>query len=152
MLGTGGFIAPEIIRQEPFGKAADLWSVGVMLYQMISGHMPFMPAKTSLTKPVPFASPVWKNASSLAKDLIRSLLEKDPAHRIDANTALQHPWIQTIQHLRPSFPHFVPAAIPTWISPGNQARARTRSKIGEEMEEDRARDKRSKSTSAIMEY
>ncbi|CAM9827022.1 unnamed protein product, partial [Discosporangium mesarthrocarpum] len=108
LLGTGGYIPPEIIRQDPFGKSADLWSVGVMLYQMLSGRMPFMPAKTCLTKRVSFSGPLWTNVSSEAKDLIRGLLKKVPSERLDADGALQHPWIETIHHLRPSFPHFVP--------------------------------------------
>ncbi|CAM9747951.1 unnamed protein product, partial [Hapterophycus canaliculatus] len=108
LFGTGGYIAPEIMNQQPFGKPADLWSVGVMLYQMISGRLPFIPARVCVTKPVSFPAAVWTDVSVGVKELIEGLLEKDPSQRLTAAQALQHPWIQTIHHLRPSFPHFVP--------------------------------------------
>eukprot|EP00903_Cladosiphon_okamuranus_P019694 g18097.t2 len=108
LFGTGGYIAPEIMSQQPFGKPADLWSVGVMLYQMISGRLPFIPARVCVTKPVSFPSAVWADVNVGVKNLIEGLLEKEPSQRLTATQALQHPWIQTIHHLRPSFPHFVP--------------------------------------------
>lgn len=110
LCGTGGFIAPEILRQQPFGKAADLWSVGVMLYQMISGRMPFMPARNCLDKPVVFGVGSWRMISDEAKNLITLLLEKDPSKRITADEALSHPWLESVQHLKSGFPHFVPTA------------------------------------------
>ncbi|CAM9477051.1 unnamed protein product [Ascophyllum nodosum] len=108
LFGTGGYIAPEIMSQQPFGKAADLWSVGAMLYQMISGRLPFIPARACVSKPVSFPAAVWTDVNIGVKDLICGLLEKDPSQRLTADQALHHPWIQTIQHLQPFFPHFVP--------------------------------------------
>ncbi|CAM9848637.1 unnamed protein product, partial [Phaeothamnion confervicola] len=93
MLGTGGYIAPEIMRQVPFGQEADLWSVGVMCYQMICGRMPFMPARSCLTRPANLSGPTWDKVSAECVDLIKRLLEPDPAKRLTARQALQHPWI-----------------------------------------------------------
>ncbi|CAN0115547.1 unnamed protein product [Ectocarpus sp. 6 AP-2014] len=116
LFGTGGYIAPEIMSQQPFGKPADLWSVGVMLYQMISGRLPFIPARKCVTKPVSFPAAVWADVNVGVKSLIEGLLEKEPSQRLTAAQALQHPWVQTIHHLRPSFPHFVP-------KPGSMSRS-----------------------------
>lgn len=57
--GTGGFIAPEIMRKQPFGKPADMWSIGVVAYRMLSGTLPFIPATKCLDTPVSFKGKVW---------------------------------------------------------------------------------------------
>ncbi|CAM9589011.1 unnamed protein product [Chrysoparadoxa australica] len=88
LVGTGGYIAPEIMRHESFGKAADLWSVGVMLYQMLSGRMPFVPARACLASPVGFPPAAWRDVDPKCKDLIQKLLDKDPATRLTAEQVL----------------------------------------------------------------
>mmetsp|Transcript_8127 Transcript_8127/g.12324 ORF Transcript_8127/g.12324 Transcript_8127/m.12324 type:complete len:695 (-) Transcript_8127:85-2169(-) len=108
LCGTGGFIAPEILRQQPFGKPADMWSIGVMIYHMLSGRMPFAPARKCLDNPPSYTGVVWKNTSCEAKELIDKLLEKDPSKRITAAEALEHPWLESVQHINTDFPHFVP--------------------------------------------
>ncbi|KAG5188569.1 hypothetical protein JKP88DRAFT_347858 [Tribonema minus] len=112
LCGTGGFIAPEIMRQQPFGKAADMWSVGVMIYQMLCGRMPFMPARACLERPPSYLGATWRNVSEEAKDLINKMLERDPSKRLTAAEALEHPWLESVQYLESGFPHFVPTAAP----------------------------------------
>jgi len=91
--GTGGYIAPEILKGEPFGKPADLWGLGVLCYQMLCGLFPFIPANKCLTHPVSFEGRVWAGVSKEAKDFIAGLLVVDQRQRMNTKQALAHPWI-----------------------------------------------------------
>lgn len=106
--GTPLYIAPEVLNAglfktgPPYGLAADMWSLGVILYVLLCGYPPFR-AKTQndqFKKVVAgkFDFPeqkVWGTISAEAKDLIVKLLVLDPAGRLTAEQALQHPWMQT---------------------------------------------------------
>uniref|UniRef100_A0A7S2V0R7 Protein kinase domain-containing protein n=1 Tax=Fibrocapsa japonica TaxID=94617 RepID=A0A7S2V0R7_9STRA len=106
MTGTEGFMAPEILMKQPYGKLVDQWSVGALLYKMLTGLMPFIPTRACLERPAAFPEYMWKRHSPHAKEVVVGLLTVDADKRLRAQEALQHEWFESISHLRPSFPHF----------------------------------------------
>ncbi|CAM9711819.1 unnamed protein product, partial [Discosporangium mesarthrocarpum] len=96
--GTEGFVAREVLVQEPYGKAADMWSVGCMLYKVLSGRMPWIPSRACLQRPLAMSGPLWSKVSQEAKDLVKELLEMDQNLRLDASQALHHAWFEGIDH------------------------------------------------------
>jgi len=99
MYGTPFFVAPEVIRGEPYGPAVDCWSCGVLLYNMLSGTLPFDGANIkdvlrrvrSGSYDLPDSE--WADISPAAKDLVAGLLFLDSKKRLTAAEALEHPWI-----------------------------------------------------------
>ena len=100
-VGSPYYMAPEmVVRGSPgYGPEADIWSCGVCLYTFLSGRLPF-PGETSAevftairNNGVDYAHPVWRGVSSAARDLLRRILEKDPAKRITAEGILTPPWM-----------------------------------------------------------
>ena len=47
--GTFEYMAPEMIKKNLYGKEIDIWALGILLYEMIHGHSPFRPRKSSFT-------------------------------------------------------------------------------------------------------
>jgi serine/threonine protein kinase len=92
-------VAPEVLKNEPYGSAVDMWSIGVILYILLCGFPPFYhESTTQLYKQIKkgeydFPAPYWTEVSEEAKDLVRKLLCVDPAKRLTAQQVLQHPWI-----------------------------------------------------------
>ena len=78
--GTPGYVAPEILLEKPYNGSCDFWSMGVVLYILLSGEPPFFDEDNfvmyELIKAGQFRmeSPVWAGISAEAKDLIRSIL------------------------------------------------------------------------------
>uniref|UniRef100_UPI00398EF6DA death-associated protein kinase 1 isoform X4 n=1 Tax=Pristiophorus japonicus TaxID=55135 RepID=UPI00398EF6DA len=100
IFGTPEFVAPEIVNYEPLGLEADMWSIGVITYILLSGASPFLgDSKLETLANVSavnyeFDEEFFKNTSGLAKDFIRKLLVKDPKKRMTIEDSLQHPWIK----------------------------------------------------------
>mmetsp|Transcript_331 Transcript_331/g.1114 ORF Transcript_331/g.1114 Transcript_331/m.1114 type:complete len:443 (+) Transcript_331:185-1513(+) len=98
MYGTPFFVAPEVIRGENYGPGVDIWSCGVLLYNMLSGQLPFEGATLSevlkrvKSGKVDFPEEQWSSISPEAKKLVRGLLDYDPARRYSAKQALADPW------------------------------------------------------------
>lgn len=97
--GTPGYVAPEILEQLPYTKTCDYWSIGVVLFILLSGCPPFYDEDNFVLfekiKNVEFNfdAPAWKSVSSEAKDIICKLLVKDPEGRLTPDEFLAHPWI-----------------------------------------------------------
>eukprot|EP00906_Rhabdomonas_costata_P026410 RCo037610 len=99
--GTTAYMAPEILCGEPYGKAVDMWSLGVIIYHLLSGGYPFDGAKNEeLTDniiaghfKIPDDGP-WAEVTAGAKDVIRKLLVVDPRKRWSAIECLNHPWVR----------------------------------------------------------
>jgi len=97
--GTPGYVAPEILKSESYGKEVDLWSIGVILYILLCGFPPFYSERTDeLYNQIKrgeyeFPDPYWTEISFAAKDLVRKLLTVNPKRRYTAEQALKHPWI-----------------------------------------------------------
>ena len=97
--GTPGYVAPEILEQKPYQYECDYWSIGVVLFILLSGCPPFFDednfALFEKIKKVDynFDAPTWENVSEEAKDVINRLLVADPAKRMSPDEFLKHPWI-----------------------------------------------------------
>ena len=107
--GTPGYVAPEVLEQSvthgqlrKYGTSCDMWSVGVIVYILLSAAPPFY-GKTDaeMNRRIKqgvykFPDKYWAHISSAAKDFIGRLLTVDPTRRMSAGEALQHDWIVSI--------------------------------------------------------
>nr|XP_018916993.1 PREDICTED: calcium/calmodulin-dependent protein kinase type 1-like isoform X4 [Bemisia tabaci] len=97
--GTPGYVAPEVLAQKPYGKAVDVWSIGVISYILLCGYPPFYDENDAnlfaqiLKGEFEFDSPYWDEISDSAKDFIRNLMCVDVEKRYTCKQALGHPWI-----------------------------------------------------------
>jgi serine/threonine protein kinase len=87
--GSPAYISPEIFRGEPYTVKSDIWSLGVILYAITHGTLPFEVAEMIPT----FRPPVSPALSPPLKDLIDALLKKRDDERIDTKRLRNHPWI-----------------------------------------------------------
>jgi len=101
--GTPQYFAPEVLRRQNtvagrgrYGREADMWSLGVILYILLSGAPPFDVTSNmesiALSK-IQFQGERWTCVSSNAKDLVKKLLMKDPKKRLNVIQACSHEWI-----------------------------------------------------------
>jgi calcium/calmodulin-dependent protein kinase I len=102
--GTPGYVAPEIIRGDPYGSEVDIWSMGVICYVLLAGYPPFYEDPRSGTYPhklyrdirmgrYHFHPERWGNISPEAVDMIKKMLCLDQKERWTAQQLLAHPWI-----------------------------------------------------------
>ncbi|EAT36480.1 AAEL011441-PA [Aedes aegypti] len=97
--GTPGYVAPEVLAQKPYGKAVDVWSIGVISYILLCGYPPFYDENDAnlfaqiLKGEFEFDSPYWDEISESAKDFIRNLMCVNVEKRFTCKQALAHPWI-----------------------------------------------------------
>ena len=93
--GSPVYTAPEVIKRVSYGKSADIWSLGVLLYLMATGQFPFedesMPKLLHKVTHEPV--PVPQGVSKELRDLLQKLLQKQPEMRIDITEIFDHPWI-----------------------------------------------------------
>jgi len=104
--GTPNYLAPEVLKECGYDKKVDVFSLGVIMYFLLRGYLPFddpnqgeILKKTYRSEP-PMTDAHWANISEEGKDLVKKLLEKDPKNRIDIEDALKHPWIQNREALK----------------------------------------------------
>eukprot|EP00731_Ephydatia_muelleri_P033706 Em0036g10a len=89
------YSCPEMLQPGPYsGKAADMWSLGVILYTLLVGHYPFFDMNLQILFSKIQAGHYYipKFISPLGCSLIASLLCHNPCRRLSAETALEHPW------------------------------------------------------------
>ncbi|PBC28961.1 Calcium/calmodulin-dependent protein kinase type [Apis cerana cerana] len=120
--GTPGYVAPEVLAQKPYGKAVDVWSIGVISYILLCGYPPFydendanlfaqilkgtilvlvccyihasvVKANQTVIGEFEFDSPYWDDISDSAKDFIHKLMCVNVEERYTCKQALAHPWI-----------------------------------------------------------
>lgn len=97
--GTPGYVAPEVLKNEPYGPPVDMWSLGVILYILLCGFPPFYHENTAaLYKQIKmgrydFPAPYWSDISDSAMDLVKKLLTVQPEKRATPDDVLAHPWI-----------------------------------------------------------
>ncbi|POM74356.1 CAMK/CAMK1 protein Kinase [Phytophthora palmivora] len=97
--GTLNYVAPEVLALVGYGREADIWSLGVIMYLLLRGELPFYgKAKSEVIQKTLHAEinleidPAWRSVSPAGKSLLRGLLTKDPARRLTAQDALLHEW------------------------------------------------------------
>ncbi|KAJ1984410.1 Calcium/calmodulin-dependent protein kinase type I [Dimargaris verticillata] len=114
--GTAGYMAPEILAEQAYGKPVDLWAVGVLTYLLLSGYMPFEYGNhggssedyalihEGFDRGTLYFDPpeLWTGLSNRSKDFISHLLALDPAQRMTAEQALSHPWLRSFDHRFPA--------------------------------------------------
>jgi len=101
-VGTLDYKAPEVCLCRPYGNSCDCWSLGVVLYEMLSGELPCVfTSDESVVEfaqnGVQFTSNKWANVSESAKDLIRHLLEFEPEKRYTCEDALASQWLASAE-------------------------------------------------------
>ncbi|XP_008058906.1 death-associated protein kinase 2 isoform X1 [Carlito syrichta] len=106
IFGTPEFVAPEIVNYEPLGLEADMWSIGVITYILLSGASPFLGDTKQETLSnitavsYDFDEEFFSQTSELARDFIRKLLVKETRKRLTIQEALRHPWITSEGEVR----------------------------------------------------
>ncbi|KAI8073461.1 kinase-like domain-containing protein [Gilbertella persicaria] len=91
--GTVSFASPEILMSQPYrAEPAEIWSLGVLLFTLLFGEIPFPDSKSAIEGRIikPKIS-----VSNECKHLIDSLLKKNPEHRLDIHQVLKHPWFSS---------------------------------------------------------
>lgn len=104
--GTQAYLAPEVLNNEKYDTACDIWSLGVVLYVMLCGYPPFDSESNEenlaniKAGKFEYASPDWDNITAngtypvtAAKDLVKKMLTPDPKMRITADQIIKHPWL-----------------------------------------------------------
>ncbi|XP_043579673.1 calcium/calmodulin-dependent protein kinase type II delta chain isoform X21 [Bombus pyrosoma] len=97
--GTPGYLSPEVLKKEPYGKPVDIWACGVILYILLVGYPPFWDEDQHRlyaqikAGSYDYPSPEWDTVTPEAKNLINQMLTVNPSKRITASEALKHPWI-----------------------------------------------------------
>lgn len=98
--GSDFYLAPEVIKQEEYGREIDIWAVGVITYVLLSGSLPFFNNvlhklyRQIVERDLSFPEQAWKNVSKGALDFILRLLQVRAGDRLTADQALSHPWLR----------------------------------------------------------
>ena len=106
-VGTPVYAAPEVVEQKSYGAAVDMWSLGVIAYILVTGAMPRDLWKSALKygrvteDDFGFDCYEWDTVSSKARDFVRACLAYNPAKRLSAKDALEHPWMKHVSNVRP---------------------------------------------------
>jgi hypothetical protein len=101
IVGTLGYMAPEVLMGKEYNFSADVWAIGVIAYLLLTGYLPFDDEqedkeviRKTLFESIPFYNDSWKNISSKAKDFIKKILKKDKEERITIEGILSDPWFE----------------------------------------------------------
>ncbi|XP_034779571.1 ribosomal protein S6 kinase alpha-3 isoform X3 [Acipenser ruthenus] len=132
---TANFVAPEVLKKQGYDAACDIWSLGVLLYTMITGFTPFANGPEDTPEEIlarigsgkfSLTGGYWNSVSNEAKDLVSRMLHVDPHQRLTAAQVLRHPWIVHRDRLpqyqlnRQDAPHLVKGAMAATYSALNR--------------------------------
>jgi len=110
--GSDFYLAPEVIKQEEYGREIDIWAVGIITYVLLSGSLPFFHNvlhklyRQIVERDLSFPENSWKNVSKGALDFILRMLQVRPGDRLTADMALSHPWLRGRSATDSSFSSF----------------------------------------------
>ena len=108
MCGSPMYMAPEIMGKQNYNKQTDLWSIGMILYEMLYGYHPYRSCKSlpeikdaigNNSLEIPPADNKNKDVSLECLNLLRKLLQKDVGNRITWDDFFHHPWINKYQYI-----------------------------------------------------
>mmetsp|Transcript_28809 Transcript_28809/g.69183 ORF Transcript_28809/g.69183 Transcript_28809/m.69183 type:complete len:328 (+) Transcript_28809:32-1015(+) len=91
--GTSGYFSPEEVDAKPYGPKADIFALGITLFQLLGGYEPFYPAQ-NFSDPLEFMEEYWSDVSPACISFLTQLLQMSPEDRPTASEALQHAWFQ----------------------------------------------------------
>ncbi|XP_074850178.1 ribosomal protein S6 kinase alpha-3 isoform X2 [Carettochelys insculpta] len=132
---TANFVAPEVLKRQGYDAACDIWSLGVLLYTMLTGYTPFANGPDDTPEEIlarigsgkfSLSGGYWNSVSATAKDLVSKMLHVDPHQRLTAAQVLKHPWIVDCDQLpqyqlnRQDAPHLVKGAMAATYSALNR--------------------------------
>ncbi|XP_029459249.1 ribosomal protein S6 kinase alpha-3 isoform X1 [Rhinatrema bivittatum] len=132
---TANFVAPEVLKRQGYDAACDIWSLGVLLYTMLTGYTPFANGPDDTPEEIlarigsgkfSLTGGYWNSVSDTAKDLVSKMLHVDPHQRLTAAQVLRHPWIVLCDQLpqyqlnRQDAPHLVKGAMAATYSALNR--------------------------------
>ncbi|KAJ8266973.1 hypothetical protein GJAV_G00136780 [Gymnothorax javanicus] len=132
---TANFVAPEVLKKQGYDAACDIWSLGVLLYTMLTGFTPFANGPDDTPEEIlarvgsgkfSLTGGYWNTVSAEAKDLVSNMLHVDPHQRLTAAQVLRHPWIVHKDQLpkyqlnRQDAPHLVKGAMAATYSALNR--------------------------------
>jgi serine/threonine protein kinase len=100
-VGTGGYQAPEILAGSEYDEKCDIWSLGVCLWAMVSGGLPFSTQNHSARMLVQEVGELVypRSFSPLLTDLIRRMFAVKPHERPTLLQLQGHPWLKDLQQL-----------------------------------------------------
>ncbi|XP_038613110.1 ribosomal protein S6 kinase alpha-3 isoform X3 [Tachyglossus aculeatus] len=132
---TANFVAPEVLKRQGYDAACDIWSLGVLLYTMLTGYTPFANGPDDTPEEIlarigsgkfSLSGGYWNTVSDTAKELVSKMLHVDPHQRLTAAQVLRHPWIVHWDQLpqyqlnRQDAPHLVKGAMAATYSALNR--------------------------------
>lgn len=94
------FSAPEVLKKQTYDSKIDLWSLGVITYNLITGTLPFYDSDASklvqkiVESEADYNKHIWNNYSSDSQNFVKNLLNKNSAERMTSSEALDHPWVR----------------------------------------------------------
>jgi len=101
--GSLFYVAPEIILHKPYGKEVDIWSLGILIYYLLTGNSPFFGVSKIDTNQERFSKKIikgelifdegWEGNSKEAKELVEACLKKNPSERILLKDLLTSTWL-----------------------------------------------------------
>merc|ERR1712070_821168 len=107
--GSDFYLAPEVIKQEEYGREIDIWSCGVVSYVVLSGSLPFFHNvlhklyRQIVERDLSFPEQAWRSVAKGAQDFILRLLQVRPGDRLTAEQSLNHPWLRSAGQKGSSF-------------------------------------------------
>jgi len=102
--GTLSFVAPEVLVRKPYNKEVDIWSIGITLYYILTGTLPFddaedneeVIAKKIVFSKLEFYDKKWKKISDTAMNYVEKTLIKEPEKRWTSKQLLNHEWFKKL--------------------------------------------------------
>jgi serine/threonine protein kinase len=107
--GTPEYLAPEMINKSGHDESVDIWSLGVLLFEMLTGKTPFnfKGDRNQLYNCIKSLKINWTDDfPPLAKDLISKILKLKPSDRLSLDQISQHPWFVQIPEIKPVLKEF----------------------------------------------
>jgi calcium/calmodulin-dependent protein kinase I len=99
-VGTLNYVAPEILQRVPYDHSVDIWSLGVIVFVLLQGYLPFdLTGQAHLDNYTLYLDPNdFKHVSNEGKDFLKSMLALNPKKRPSAKQLLEHPWLNNNMH------------------------------------------------------